>query len=144
MISPKKFRQWIKPWFKEIFLPVKNAGIPIDLSTDGHLLDIVDDLVECGVTSLQAQVRSNTLEGIEKHYKGKLHIGLDLDRQMFAFSSPREIKEQVREAVERLSSPEGGVGFNADVIDPNTPLENIEALCEAGYEYCVANKPGPA
>ncbi|MDP7638238.1 MAG: uroporphyrinogen decarboxylase family protein [Candidatus Hydrogenedentes bacterium] len=143
MISPEKFRQWIKPWFKKIFLPVKNAGIPIDLSTDGHLLEIVDDLVECGVTSLQAQVRANTLEGIEKYYKGKLHIGLDLDRQMFAFCSPSDIREQVREAVERLWLPEGGLGLSADVIDPNTPLENIEALCQAGYEYCLANMPDP-
>jgi len=143
MISPAKFRQWIKPWFTEIFRPVRDAGLPIVLSTDGHLLEIVDDLVECGVSSMQAQVRANTMEGIEKFYKGKLCINLDLDRQMFSFCSPRDIREQVKEGVDRLSLPEGGLTMGADVIDPDTPLENIEALCEAGYEYCLTNMPEP-
>ena len=48
----------------------------------------------------------------------------------------------VKEAVERLSLPEGGLMIFADVRDANTPMENIEAMCEAGEEYCLANKPG--
>ena len=101
------------------------------------------ELVECGVRSLQAQVRANTMEGIERYYKGKLHIGLDLDRQMFAYCSLSDIREQVKEGVGRLGLPEGGLSMGADVIYPQTPLENIEALCEAGYEFCLANKPDP-
>jgi len=68
-------------------------------------------------------------------------INLDLDRQMFPFCSPEDIKDQVREALERLSLPEGGLMMFADVRDANTPLENIEALCEAGDKYCLVNKP---
>ena len=68
---------------------------------------------ECGVSSLQAQIRANTMEGIEKYYKGKLHIGLDLDRQMFAFCSPNDIREHVKEGVERLGSPEGGLKYGS-------------------------------
>ena len=113
------------------------------LSSDGRLLEIVDDLVECGVSMHGPQIRANTLEGIEKFYKGKICINLDLDRQMFPFCRPSDIKEQVKEAVERLSLPEGGLMMFAAVDDANTPLENIEAMCEAGYEYCLANKPEP-
>ena len=143
MISPDKFRKHIKPMFKQIFLPVRNAGVHVGLSSDGHLLEIVDDLIECGVSMHDPQLRANTLEGIEKFYKGKICINLDLDRQMFAFCRPSDIKEQVKEGVERLSLPEGGLTMGCDVIDPNTPLENIEAMCEIGEEYCLANKPEP-
>jgi len=143
MISPDKFRKWIKPMFEKIFRPVRDAGVPVALSSDGRLVDIVDDLVECGVSAHDPQLRANTLEGIEKNYKGKICINLDLDRQMFAFCQPGDIKEQVRESMERLSLPEGGLSMGCDVIDPNTPLANIEAMCKAGYEYCLVNKPDP-
>jgi hypothetical protein len=141
MISPVKFRKYIKPMFKQLFMTCRNAGVHVLLSSDGRLLSIVDDLIECGVSRHDPQIRANTLEGIEKFYKGKICINLDLDRQMFPFCSPGDIKEQVKEAVERLSLPEGGLMIFADVRDANIPLENIEALCEAGEEYCLAQKP---
>ena len=142
MISPAKFRKYIKPMFKQIFQLCRNAGVHVLLSSDGCLLEIVDDLIECGVSRHDPQIRANTLEGIEKYYKGRLCINLDLDRQMFPFCSPRDMKKQVREGVERLNLPSGGLMMFADVRDPATPLENIEALCEAGEEYCLADMPG--
>jgi uroporphyrinogen decarboxylase len=136
MISPAKFRRYIKPMFKTIFRKVRDAGALVALSSDGCLLEIVDDLVECGVNKHDPQFRANTLEGIERAYKGKMCIHLDLDRQMFAFCKPQDIRDQVREAVERLNSPEGGLMLLGQVYDDNTPLENIEALIAAMEESC--------
>jgi hypothetical protein len=86
------------------------------------------------------QFRANTLEGIERCYKGKMCINLDLDRQMFAFCTPQDIREQVRQSVERLNSPKGGLMLSGSVWDKNTPLENIEALIAAMEEYGLKSK----
>jgi hypothetical protein len=137
MISPAKFRKYIKPMYAAIFQPLRAAGIRVYLSSDGHLLEIVDDLVECGVSSHDPQLRANTLEGIKTHYKGKLCIDLDLDRQAFPFATPDQLKQMVKDAVDNLSSPEGGLMMKAEFSDPATPLENIEAICEAYEEYCI-------
>jgi hypothetical protein len=137
MISPRKFRQYIKPMFAALFTPLREAGIHVYLSSDGHLLEIVDDLIECGVSVHDPQLRANTLEGIRDHYKGKLCIDLDLDRQSFPFATPEELKKQVKDAVDLLGSPEGGLMMKAEFSDPQTPLENIEAICEAYEEYCT-------
>lgn len=137
MISPEKFRQYIKPMFKSLFTACRQAGARVALSSDGRLLDIVDDLMECGVSIHDPQVRANTFEGIEKAYKGKMCINVDLDRQMFAFCTPEDIWEHVREAVERLYLPEGGLMVTGQVYDSQTPLENIEALCAAIETYCL-------
>jgi uroporphyrinogen decarboxylase len=137
MISPAKFRQYVKPLFKELFMTCRNAGARVCLSSDGHLLDIVDDLVECGVNMHDPQIRANTLDGIERVYKGKMCINLDLDRQMFAFCTPEDITNQVRDVVERLNAPEGGLMVSGSVYDSCTPIENIEALCAALEEYCL-------
>jgi uroporphyrinogen decarboxylase len=140
MISPEKFRKYIKPMFKTIFQTVRDAGVLVVLSSDGRLVDIVDDLVECGVNMHDPQFRANTLDGIERAYKGKMCINLDLDRQMFAFCTPRDIHEQVRQSVERLNSPQGGLMLTGSVWDSNTPLENIEALIAAMEEHCLKGK----
>ena len=137
MISPRQFRQYIKPMYAALFKPLREAGIHVYLSSDGHLLEIVDDLIECGVSVHDPQLRANTLEGIKKHYKGKLCIDLDLDRQSFPFYTPEQLKKQVKDAIDALSMSEGGLMMKAEISDPNTPLENIEAICEAFEEYCV-------
>ena len=137
MISPAKFRQYLKPMFKELFTTCRQAGVHVYLSSDGHLLEIVDDLVECGVSVHDPQFRANTLEGIERCYKGKICIDLDLDRQMFPFCTPQEIRDQVEEGIERLYLPEGGLMIKAAAYGEDVPLENIEALVAALEELCL-------
>jgi len=137
MISPEKFRKLLKPTFTKIFGACRRAGAYVALSSDGNLLEIVDDLVECGVSVHDPQLRANTLEGIRRRYKGKMCINLDLDRQMFPFCKPADIREQVKEGVEALNSPEGGLMMQAAVYGGDVPLENIEAICSAMEEYCL-------
>ena len=141
MINPEKFRQYIKPLYKELFTKCRNAGVHVYLSSDGCLLDIVDDLIECGVSAHDPQVRANTLEGIESAYKRKLCANVDLDRQMFAFCTPEDIWNQVREVVERMGAPEGGLMVSGSISDATLPLENVEALCEALETYCLKGVP---
>ena len=140
MISPAKFRKYIKPMFKEIFTACRKAGTHVSLCSDGRLLQIVDDLVECGVSMHDPQLRANTLDGIEKIYKGKMCINLDLDRQMFPFCKPEDIRRQVKEVVEELGSPQGGLMVFGSVFGGDVSLENIETLCQAMEEYCLTEK----
>lgn len=137
MISPAKFCKYIKPMFKKIFTPCRKAGTHVFLSSDGCLLEIVDDLIECGVSRHDPQLGANTLEDIEKAYKGKMCILLALDRQVLPFCKPEDIRNQVKEAVERLNLPEGGLMLWGGLDDETIPLENIEAVCQAFEEFCL-------
>ncbi|MGB9620541.1 MAG: uroporphyrinogen decarboxylase family protein, partial [Armatimonadota bacterium] len=138
MISPAKFRKYIKPMFMTLFRPIREAGAHVILSSDGRLIEIVDDLIECGVSVHDPQLRANTLDDIEKFYKGRLCANVDLDRQMWAFCTPEDIDAQVRQVVERLYTPEGGLMVSASVWDANTPLENIDALCTALEKHVLS------
>jgi hypothetical protein len=53
---------------------------------------------------------------------------------MFPFATPEQIDAHVREAVEKLGSPEGGLWLSAE-CGPDVPLENIEAICQALEKY---------
>jgi len=134
-MSPEKWRRYLKPCYARIFGMCKEEGVLVRLHSDGHILEIIPDLVECGVTIINPQVRANTLEGLERVAKGRVCIDLDLDRQMFPFATPERIREHIKEAIDRLALPEGGLMLYAEV-EPDVPLRNIEAICDCLEEFC--------
>jgi len=133
-ISPEKWRAILKPCFAAIYSPVREAGHYVYMHTDGHVIEIIGDLVECGVNVLNPQVGANGLENLARECRGKVCIDLDLDRQKFPFWQPREIDAHIREAVEVLGSREGGLWLKAEIGD-DVPLENVDAICRALEEY---------
>jgi hypothetical protein len=140
-ISPQLWRKWIKPCYEAIMGPCRDRGVPVYLHSDGHILPIVPDLIECGVRVLNPQVRANGLDGLRRVARGKVAINLDLDRQLFPVGTPDEIVEHVRECHAALSMPEGGLMLHAE-IGPDVPIENIDALMGALEE--VGGLPEPA
>jgi hypothetical protein len=133
-MSPKFWRKYLKPCFAKIFGACHEAGSHVYLHSDGHILEIIPDLVECGMTVINPQIRANTLDGLVEYCKGKVCVNLDLDRQMFPFCKPGDINEHVKEAVAKLGSKEGGLMLTAEFA-PDVPLENIEAMCQAMEKY---------
>jgi hypothetical protein len=129
-ISPATWRQYLKPCFAAIYRPFVEAGHSIYMHTDGHILEIIPDLIDCGVRVVNPQIRANGLEGLRDVAKGKICINLDLDRQMFPFCSPQDIHDQVQESIAMLGDPAGGLWLTAEV-GPDVPLANVEAICRA-------------
>nr|MDO8116348.1 hypothetical protein [Candidatus Sigynarchaeota archaeon] len=141
MISPRKFKQYIKPFFMTLFQRCRKEGAHVYLSSDGNLLSIVDDLVECGVSVHDPQERaSNGIPGIKQAYKGKLCVDLDLDRQLFPFATPGQLDRQIKRAVDELNGPNGGLMLKAEISDNNVPLQNIDAICTAFEKYCILRR----
>ena len=133
-IRPETFRKYLKPCYAEMYGACRAAGAHVYMHSDGHILEIIEDLIECGVTVLNPQIRANTLDGLVAVCKGNVCVNLDLDRQLFPFATPEEIHAHVGEAVMRLGAPEGGLMLSAE-CEPDMPLENIEAICQALEKY---------
>ncbi|MGC8971688.1 MAG: uroporphyrinogen decarboxylase family protein [bacterium] len=128
-ISPEKWRRYLKPCYKKMFSLCRENNVYVYFHSDGHILEIIDDLIECGINVLNPQIRANTIDGLVKMAKGKVCIDLDLDRQLFPFATPKEIREHIEEAVVKLNDPRGGLMLVAE-CEPDVPLENIEAICK--------------
>lgn len=133
-ISPTQWRRWLKPCYQAIYAVPRAAGRRIYMHTDGHLLPIVDDLIDCGVDVLNPQVRANGLAGLREQCFAKVCVDLDLDRQLFPFCTPADIDDHVHECVDRLGSPAGGLWLKAEIGD-DVPLANVEAIFSALEKY---------
>ena len=134
-ISPDAWRKLIKPAYEQIFGLARERGATVRLHTDGYIVEIIPDLIEIGVTDLNPQDLVNGLDTLERLAKGKVHITLDIDRQKItAFGTPGEIDRHIRNCIQTLGSPEGGLSLIWGVY-PGTPIENIEATVRGMEKY---------
>jgi len=133
-IGAEKWRKYLKPAFTKIYAPLKAKGCYIYMHTDGHITEIIPDLVDCGVDVVNPQYRANGIENLARVCKGKIPIDLDLDRQLYPFATPSQLDDHVRECVETMYLPEGGLALKVE-INYDFPPENIAALFDAVRKY---------
>jgi hypothetical protein len=136
MIKPETFRKYLKPAYATMFQPFRQAGVHVRYSSDGNLLSIVDDLIECGVSMHDPQFSVNTPDGIARAYRGRLCASVDFGQEI-ALCSPAELTQYIEESVSKIATREGGLVLRVWAI-PDAPLENLEAFCTAAERYCFA------
>ncbi len=134
-VSPAMWRRVVKPAYEAMFGPCRDRGVPVYLHSDGHILEIIPDLIETGVCVINPQIRANGLEGLQEVARGKVAINQDLDRQLFPFATPSEIEDHIGEVFEGLYLEEGGLMLLAEV-GPEVPLENVDAICRTFERLC--------
>lgn len=136
-MSPASWRKYIKPSFQRIFSHCRSNGVHVSLHTDGYIVDIIPDLIECGVSRLNPQDFVNGLDNLVHLAKGKVYLHLDIDRQnIMVFGTPEEIDAHIFDCVRKLGSPKGGLDFMWYAFPP-TPKENIEAAARAMHKYAT-------
>jgi len=135
MLSPGQFRKYIKPSYERLMAPAREKGLIVHMHSDGHIHDLVDDLIDGGVNAINLQDLVNGIDWIKDKLKGKVCIDLDIDRQLItAKGTPEEIDNLIREEVEKLGSRQGGLMMIYGLY-PGVPLENIKALMDAMEKY---------
>ncbi len=134
LIPPELWRSFFKPAYKAMFAKVKNRGLHVWFHSDGHILEIMPDLIELGVDVLNCQASVMDMHELGK-YAGKIAFRTDIDRQkVLPFVSPREVKEYVFKLFHHLGTSHGGI-IACGEISEDVPLENIRAMYEAFTEF---------
>jgi len=135
MISPEMFKKYFKSIYMNMTKPIKDAGIIVHEHSDGFILPLIDDLVDCGGDVINLQDLVNGIDGIAEQVKGRMAIDLDIDRQSITVNgSAKDIDDLVREEVEKLGSKEGGLSLTYQPWPP-TPAKNMDAVFTAMEKY---------
>lgn len=136
-MNPDDWRKYIKPSYKRILSYCRAHGVHTALHTDGYVVDIIPDLIECGVSTLNPQDLVNGIDNIKRLAKGKVYINLDIDRQKITvFGTPDEVDAHILNCIRSLGSTKGGLSLIWGVY-PATPLKNIEAAVKAMDKYAT-------
>lgn len=123
-LSPRAFRKWLLPAYAKMFGAVREAGAHVRLHSDGHIMEVAEDLVKAGVTILNVQDLVNGIDRVGRALKGKVCVDLDIDRQRIVpFGRPEEVEGHVEGAVSALRSREGAHDHGRRL--PANALENV-------------------
>ena len=137
MLSPEHFRKYIKPTYERLMAPARAAGCIVHMHSDGDIRTLADDLIGGGVDVVNCQDLVNGIDWIAGKLAGRVCIELDIDRQEITrFGAPEQIDALIREEVEKLGGPTGGLMMIYGLY-PGVPLENVRALMDAMETYAV-------
>jgi hypothetical protein len=143
LFSPEAFRRHLGPAYREVFTLCRRAGTHVFYSSDGHMLEVVEDLIDCGVSLHDPELETNTMAGIRRVYGGRLCAMVQLDAQRLPSWEPAEVSQHVKAAVRALEEPRGGLMVYA-YVGADVPLANVDALCGAVEEACRLPPPDAA
>ncbi|HFC49353.1 MAG TPA: methyltransferase [Thermofilum sp.] len=140
-ISPKTYREMLKPYHEELFRYVKkHSKMFVFLHSCGSIYDLIPDLIDAGVDAInpvQISARNMEPERLKREFGEQVTFwGGGVDTQsILPFSEPEEVKEHVKRNLETFK-PGGGYVFNqVHNIQAKVPPQNIVEAYKAAYEY---------
>ncbi len=134
MISPETWQKFFKPCYRTLFDETHRQGMNVFLHSCGNVMSIIPDLIEIGLDILDP-IQPGPIDHVRlaREFGGKISFSGSIDVQdLLVFGSPTQIKDTVRTTLDRLARPFGnGLLLSpANVITPEVPLENLQALFE--------------
>ncbi len=141
-LSPDLFREMIKPHYERLCNWVHaHTNWKTYLHSCGSVYHYIPEWIDAGIDILnpvQISAVSMEPERLMKEYGGKIVFwGGGCDTQnVLPFGTPEEVREHIRHNMEVFSSVPGGFVFTqVHNIQQDVPVENVEAMFEAAYEF---------
>ncbi len=139
MMSPKHIREFLLPKMKKIIDFIHSQGALAFHHNDGSIRRILPDMIKVGIDILNPiQWRSKNMERkeLKKYFGDKVVFHGAMDNQhTLPFGSVEDVRAEVLENLQILGAGGGYILAPCHNIQPITPVENILAMYETGYEY---------
>lgn len=139
LISRTMFKEFFYPNIKNLSDLAANYGAKLIMHSCGSIMKLIPDFIEAGVTVLDPiQVTANDMDirKLKQEFGEHLtfHGGIDVQRLM-PYGTVEEIREKAKETIEVLSQ-NGGYFFSpSHRFQADTPIENIDALYDAAFQF---------
>lgn len=138
MFSRKHIRRFLLPGMKRIIDLAHQAGAFVFHHNDGNCRAILPDMIELGIDVLNpVQWRSKGMEreGLKRDFGDQLVFHGAVDNQYtLPFGSAAEVRQEVEDNLRILGEGGGYILAPCHNIQPVSPVENVIAMYQAGYE----------
>lgn len=134
MVSPETLRSIYFPNLRYSLEPLVEINAELIWHSDGYIIPIVDDLIECGITGFQGfqeETGFNIKDIIKKRVRlGRRPLilaGLSVDK-VLPFGTVTDVKNEIERIINTIGL-DGGVAIGtANTAGPDCPDENLEAI----------------
>jgi uroporphyrinogen decarboxylase len=128
LFSPRMWRRMIAPYAARVVQRARDRGVPVNLHSDGYILNIMDDVVEMGYNMMHPVQESAGMEPqhIKEKYGDKLVIYGSLDVVDGLYKYEGEALDQYITQRFEIYGPGGGFIFNTGhFVQPDIPPERL-------------------
>jgi len=110
LIPPRIWRELFKPLYQDYCDLAHAHGKFAFMHSDGHILEIYEDLIDVGVDAINSQLFCMDFDQLEGKAKGKITFWGEIDRQhVLPSANPQVGRDAVRKVAQHLYDPKGGV-----------------------------------
>jgi uroporphyrinogen decarboxylase len=139
-ISPNMFREFFATPIKRIVSQAKSYGKKVMFHSCGSIVEIIEDLIACGVDILdpvQVSAAGMNVDSLAALFKGRIAFNGGISTQTtFPFGTPEQVKAETIHAINTLG-PYGYIVAPDQELIGEIPPENIEAFVDAVKEYKI-------
>jgi len=138
-MSPDTYRKVFKPFHARMMEAIKSrSNKPVMWHTCGSVYDVLDDLIEIGVDSLnpvQTSAKNMEADRLKREFGNKLSFwgGIDTMR-VLNYGTPEDIYREVEYKIKVLADGGGYILNPVHNVQPDVPVENLLAMIDAALE----------
>ena len=139
LMSPAHYREFLKPYHREVVEVAHAGGARIIKHSDGNLWPILDDLVEVGFDGIHPiQPQCMDIGEVKRHLAGRACVLGNIDcMYLLPFGSEDEVVESVKDTLAKAAPGGGYIASSSNSIHPGCRPENYVAMVKAIREYGV-------
>ena len=133
MIAPAMWRKFFAARYRRICDEAHRQGMHVIFHSCGNVTAIIGDLIDAGIDVLDPlQPEAMNLAQVAGDFGGKVAFCGGISDQKLAILTPAEVRDHVRRTIDTLGGRSGNAYLvgPSNVLCPEVPLENIEALFE--------------
>lgn len=139
MFSLEQWRHFMKPRWAKVYAAARaiKPDIQIWYHSDGNIESIIPELMEIGVTILNP-IQPECLDPlmVKRKYGKKLTLDGAIGTQTtMPFGPPADVRQAVKQVIEQLGKDGGFILSPTHVLEPEVPLDNIQAFVDAAKEF---------
>ncbi|MCG2660494.1 MAG: hypothetical protein L6437_09645 [Kiritimatiellae bacterium] len=136
LVSPNFLREYVFPYYKRMGNLCKRYQKLFLLHSDGKLLEIMDDLIQCGFQAVHPnEPLSVDIAELKRAWGHRLAFLGNIDVDLLARGTPDQIVKAARNLIDTVA-PGGGFALGSgNSVTRYVPLENYKAMLEAVHKY---------
>jgi hypothetical protein len=138
-MHPDFYRSVIFPRYKELWRPVREAGIKLLFCSDGQFTEFFEDLAEAGADGFIFEPMTSLEKCVRLFGKTHCIVSSKVDARTLTFGTKDDVRREADATLELAFDCPGFIFAVGNHIPSNIPVENIEFY----IEYLKANWKRP-
>lgn len=136
IISPDTLDDLFFPWLKKIGELAKEYNKPFIYHSDGLLFDVMDKIIDCGVTVLHPiEPKAMDILEVKEKYGNYLALIGNIDVDLLSRGKKEEVVKAVKRNIETIGLTGGYCVGSGNSIPEYVNFENYLAMIEATKSY---------